>query len=165
MPAKSDDDFSCTLTLDIPFPTPRLASTALQAISVDEELSPLVRRALSLRSSAGTQSTATSTHSPSTGSALLNSASNADDRVLHVTYRATTNRMLRVAVNGFFESLGVVVATMRELDIDVAGDDWVGDDFLPPAGLGAEGAADGQQLKNEVDGLGRVQGLTEVGVL
>lgn len=34
-------------------------------------------------------------------------------------YRATTNRMLRVAVNGFFESLGVVIQVMEELDADV----------------------------------------------
>jgi EKC/KEOPS complex subunit PCC1/LAGE3 len=27
--------------------------------------------------------------------------------------------MLRVAVNGFFESLGVVVGAMKELDVDV----------------------------------------------
>ena len=39
--------------------------------------------------------------------------------VLRVDYKATTNRMLRVAVNGFFESLGVVVQVMEELDVDV----------------------------------------------
>lgn len=38
---------------------------------------------------------------------------------MHVHYRATTARMLRVAVNGFFESLGVVVQVMSELDMDV----------------------------------------------
>jgi EKC/KEOPS complex subunit PCC1/LAGE3 len=36
-----------------------------------------------------------------------------------VEYSATTNRMLRVAVNGFLESVGVVVGVMRELDTDV----------------------------------------------
>jgi len=40
--------------------------------------------------------------------------------VLEVIYAATTNRMLRVAVNGFWESLGVVVQVMAELDEDVA---------------------------------------------
>lgn len=47
----------------------------------------------------------------------------ADDEptVLMVAYAATTNRMLRVAVNGFFESLAVVVGVMRELDVDVVG--------------------------------------------
>jgi EKC/KEOPS complex subunit PCC1/LAGE3 len=39
--------------------------------------------------------------------------------VLEITYRATTNRMLRVAVNGFMESLGVVLGVMEELDVDV----------------------------------------------
>jgi EKC/KEOPS complex subunit PCC1/LAGE3 len=42
-----------------------------------------------------------------------------DERVLRVQYQATTNRMLRVAVNGFFESLGVVIHCMEELDVDV----------------------------------------------
>ncbi|KAK4981244.1 hypothetical protein LTR66_010146, partial [Elasticomyces elasticus] len=39
--------------------------------------------------------------------------------VLRTEYRATTNRMLRVAVNGFFESMGVVLQVMEELDVDV----------------------------------------------
>ncbi|PGH02587.1 hypothetical protein AJ79_07591 [Helicocarpus griseus UAMH5409] len=39
--------------------------------------------------------------------------------VLQTEYRATTNRMLRVAVNGFMESLGVVLGVMEELDVDV----------------------------------------------
>ncbi|TKA26567.1 hypothetical protein B0A54_16552 [Friedmanniomyces endolithicus] len=42
--------------------------------------------------------------------------------VLRVAYKATTNRMLRVAVNGFFESLGVVIQVMEELDVDVLHD-------------------------------------------
>jgi EKC/KEOPS complex subunit PCC1/LAGE3 len=42
------------------------------------------------------------------------------DRLLSpVNYAATTNRMLRVAVNGFFESVGVVVSVMKDLDVDV----------------------------------------------
>lgn len=41
------------------------------------------------------------------------------ETVLQTTYRATTNRMLRVAVNGFMESLGVVLGVMAELDVDV----------------------------------------------
>jgi EKC/KEOPS complex subunit PCC1/LAGE3 len=36
-----------------------------------------------------------------------------------VNYAATTNRMLRVAVNGFIESIGVVIGVMKELDTDV----------------------------------------------
>jgi EKC/KEOPS complex subunit PCC1/LAGE3 len=34
--------------------------------------------------------------------------------------------MLRVAVNGFFESLGVVLHCMEELDIDVVGGEVIG---------------------------------------
>lgn len=41
--------------------------------------------------------------------------------VLRTEYKATTNRMLRVAVNGFMESLGVVLGIMEELDVDVIG--------------------------------------------
>lgn len=39
--------------------------------------------------------------------------------VLRTEYKATTNRMLRVAVNGFMESLGVILGVMEELDVDV----------------------------------------------
>ena len=39
--------------------------------------------------------------------------------VLKTEYEATTNRMLRVAVNGFFDSLGTVIQVMEELDVDV----------------------------------------------
>ena len=39
--------------------------------------------------------------------------------VLRTEYKATTNRMLRVAVNGFMESFGVVLGVMEELDVDV----------------------------------------------
>ena len=42
-----------------------------------------------------------------------------DATVLRTTYRATTNRMLRVSVNGFFESLSVVLQAIEELDVDV----------------------------------------------
>ena len=42
---------------------------------------------------------------------------------LHTEYRATTNRMLRVAVNGFMESLGVILEVMEELDFDVLAED------------------------------------------
>jgi EKC/KEOPS complex subunit PCC1/LAGE3 len=44
---------------------------------------------------------------------------NPEDSVLQVNYAATTNRMLRVAVNGFIESVGVVVGVMKDLDVDV----------------------------------------------
>ena len=42
-----------------------------------------------------------------------------EQNVLQVNYAATTNRMLRVAVNGFFESVGVVIGVMKDLDVDV----------------------------------------------
>ena len=88
---------TCNSTLHIPFPTPHLASTAQRVLSVDAELSPLVRRSFAL------------THAPES----------AEDRVLQVLYAATTNRMLRVAVNGFIESIGVVLGVMKDLDVDV----------------------------------------------
>jgi EKC/KEOPS complex subunit PCC1/LAGE3 len=43
----------------------------------------------------------------------------AEENVLQVNYVATTNRMLRVAVNGFIESVGVVIGVMKDLDVDV----------------------------------------------
>ncbi|KAL5392177.1 hypothetical protein DPSP01_000695 [Paraphaeosphaeria sporulosa] len=99
-------EFPCTLTLSIPFPTAHLARTASQALAVDAELSPLVRRSFSTTSS---------------------ESSSTEERILKVDYAATTNRMLRVAVNGFFESLGVVLGVMRELDVDVVQGEVEGD--------------------------------------
>ncbi|TEY39369.1 hypothetical protein BOTCAL_0461g00020 [Botryotinia calthae] len=92
-------EFPCTLTLEIPLPTARLASAALSALSVDTELSPLVHRTYSLISPSPSPSTPKS--------------------ILRTSYRATTNRMLRVAVNGFMESLSVILGVMEELDVDV----------------------------------------------
>lgn len=66
---------------------------------MDEELSPLVKRSLKLATPSQSDDTAQS--------------------VLLVTYRATTNRMLRVAVNGFFDSLALIIQVMEELDVDV----------------------------------------------
>ncbi|KAI4710120.1 hypothetical protein J4E89_005352 [Alternaria sp. Ai002NY15] len=97
------EDFPCTLTLSIPFPTLHLASTASRALSVDAELSPLVRRAFTLTTPPSSPSTSSST----------------EQSVLQVNYAATTNRMLRVAVNGFIESIGVVIGVMKDLDTDV----------------------------------------------
>ena len=75
---------------------------ALRALEVDTELSPFVRRELAV-----TSSPKGSDPKPD------------EPAILETTYRATTNRMLRVAVNGFMESLGVVVGVMEELDVDV----------------------------------------------
>ncbi|GAO18782.1 hypothetical protein UVI_02052520 [Ustilaginoidea virens] len=87
------DQFPCSISLSVPLPTARLASTALQALQVDPELSPLVQRQLRI--------------SPD------------DDVILQVDYRATTNRMLRVAVNSFMDSLKLVLDVMEHLDTDV----------------------------------------------
>ncbi|KAI9842901.1 MAG: hypothetical protein M1837_006733 [Sclerophora amabilis] len=98
--------------ISLPFPTERLASSALHALEVDKELSTLVQRSFSLASPADV------THAPdenaSDGTGL-----EAQKVVLQTRYKATTNRMLRVAVNGFMESLGVVLGVMEELDVDV----------------------------------------------
>jgi len=88
--------------IDLPLPTARLASAALRTLQVDKELSPLVRRTFS-------------TITPTSASPEQ------EDSILRTEYKATTNRMLRVAVNGFMESLGVVLGVMEELDVDVLG--------------------------------------------
>jgi EKC/KEOPS complex subunit PCC1/LAGE3 len=55
----------------------------------------------------------------SSGDATLVHSSDETKTVLRTEYKATTNRMLRVAVNGFMESLSVVLGVMEELDVDV----------------------------------------------
>jgi EKC/KEOPS complex subunit PCC1/LAGE3 len=79
-------------------------------LRVDKELSPLVRRAFSTIS----PTFAFGTEDPT----LVN---NPEETILRTEYKATTNRMLRVAVNGFMESLSVVLGIMEELDVDVLG--------------------------------------------
>jgi EKC/KEOPS complex subunit PCC1/LAGE3 len=101
-----------TSAITIPFPTAALAETALSALSIDAELSPLVQRSFSLTTPSSTSDTPGSKH------------------VLQVDYSAATNRMLRVAVNGFLESLGVVVNVMRDLDVDVVERDMYGGEGL-----------------------------------
>lgn len=101
----TDPDFPCTLTINTPFPTARLAEAAIRTLSVDQELSPLVRRQFTLL--------------PAPNTEPPNSHDEAPKSVLRTTYAATTNRMLRVSVNGFFESLRVVLQVMEELDTDV----------------------------------------------
>lgn len=78
-------------------------------LSVDAELSPLVRRSFHIAESA--------------------------PEALEVRYAATTNRMLRVAVNGFFESLGVLLGVMEELDVDV----YKNEGREPVVGKGVQG--------------------------
>ncbi|KAK0734368.1 CTAG/Pcc1 family, partial [Lasiosphaeria miniovina] len=94
--------FPCALTINVPFPSARLASVAHRALSVDKELSALVQRRLST----------TTPPTPTT-------PEEKDETVLRVEYKATTNRMLRVAVNSFMESLALVLEVMEELDVDV----------------------------------------------
>lgn len=85
----------------MPFPTPRLASVALKALQVDKELSPLVKRSFSVAP-------------PSEGA----TNGKAGENVLRIVYKATTTRMLRVAVNSFMDSLNLVLEVMQELDTD-----------------------------------------------
>jgi EKC/KEOPS complex subunit PCC1/LAGE3 len=59
---------------------------------------------------------------------------------LEVVYAATTNRMLRVAVNGFFESLGLVVQVMEELDEDVV---------MKPGSQGLEGVQGLEEVRGQ----------------
>jgi EKC/KEOPS complex subunit PCC1/LAGE3 len=107
-------DIKICRDINIPFPTAHLASVALKALSVDKELSPLVHRSFSLVSAASSPANEITGNSH-------------DTSVLNVVYRATTNRMLRVSVNGFFESLRLVVEVMEDLDADVAMDESSGE--------------------------------------
>jgi EKC/KEOPS complex subunit PCC1/LAGE3 len=61
--------------------------------------------------------------SPNSPTASSSSSSSPENTVLRTEYKATTNRMLRVAVNGFMESLSTVLGVMEELDVDVLGRD------------------------------------------
>lgn len=42
-----------------------------------------------------------------------------EQNILRVHYEATTNRMLRVAVNSFMDSLLLIIEVMEKLDADV----------------------------------------------
>ncbi|EGD93243.1 hypothetical protein TESG_00791 [Trichophyton tonsurans CBS 112818] len=124
----TEQDFPYSLTISVPLPTHRLASSALRALQVDLELSPLVKRTFRLTnpesSSIITQQTeiqVNRTRQTATDDNV--DASDESLTVLETEYRATTNRMLRVAVNAFMDSLGVVVGVMEELDVDVLGNE------------------------------------------
>ncbi|KAL5334329.1 transcription factor Pcc1-domain-containing protein [Aspergillus crustosus] len=101
-------EFPYSVTVSLPLPTNRLASSALRALEVDTELSLFVQRTFALKAP---------------DSDDKNTESDEGKTVLETTYKATTNRMLRVAVNGFMESLGVVLGVMEELDVDVLEED------------------------------------------
>lgn len=124
-PRASNRSFTILLThsyriIDIPFPTQRLAQAAYRSLSVDEELSALVKRDFDLVPAAENNGSAERDDvTTSTKSMTDLDISGKSGSVLRVHYKATTPRMLRVAVNGFFESLSVVVQVMEELDADV----------------------------------------------
>ncbi|KGO76315.1 EKC/KEOPS complex, subunit Pcc1 [Penicillium italicum] len=108
----TNPEFPYSLTISLPLPTNRLASCALRALEVDPELSPFVRRTLTIGSPA--------VEAPSQPQEKKQRQDPDESKtVLQITYIATTNRMLRVSVNGFMQSLGVVLGVMAELDIDV----------------------------------------------
>ncbi|OAL75568.1 hypothetical protein A7D00_1167 [Trichophyton violaceum] len=134
MAQATEQDFPYSLTISVPLPTHRLASSALRALQVDLELSPLVKRTFRLTnpesSSIITQQTEIQVNRTAgerkTGQTATDDNLDASDEsltVLETEYRATTNRMLRVAVNAFMDSLGVVVGVMEELDVDVLGNE------------------------------------------
>ena len=69
----------------------------MEALGVDKELSPFVRRTFSVADG------------PDSSSGSL----------LRVDYSATTNRMLRVAVNSFLDYLAFNIEVMEQMDEDV----------------------------------------------
>lgn len=89
--------------------------SALRALQVDTEISPLVQRTFSLAA----LEELSGPNVESNGSAARSDIGDRDTVVLRTEYKATTNRMLRVAVNGYMESLIVVLGVMEELDFDV----------------------------------------------
>lgn len=90
---------------------------------MDAELSPLVQRSFSLIARSQAPLDTNGKHllasDEETRAAGKSGVSDELKTVLRTVYKATTNRMLRVAVNGFMESLGVVLGVMEELDVDV----------------------------------------------
>lgn len=97
--------------IDVPFPTARLSAIAIKAIAVDKELSPLVRREFSTVNVA----------SASGGAGVVDGSDDdvTGQNVMRVLYKATTNRMLRVSVNSFMDSLSLILEVMERLDADV----------------------------------------------
>ncbi|KAI9882904.1 MAG: hypothetical protein M1823_005343 [Watsoniomyces obsoletus] len=98
----------------------RLASCAVRALEVDQELSSRVRRSLTARS----RPRPSTSGGDGDSEAVSNTDATADDAVeaeLSALFEASTNRLLRVAVNGYMESLRLVIGVMEELDVDVLG--------------------------------------------
>lgn len=115
----------------MPLPTYRLANAALRSLRVDAEISPYVKRSFALeRPESGNFSNGETVNgsaisrqgaerAPSSSLDIEDVQGDGSLTVLRTDYRATTNRMLRVAVNGFMESLGLVLDVMGGLDVDV----------------------------------------------
>ncbi|KAK9385895.1 CTAG/Pcc1 family [Lipomyces mesembrius] len=89
------------LKLTIPFSTSRQAQIAYNAISPDPQLKPdQFTQVLSVSDASGTSDELSA------------------GRILVAEFDAASERVLRVGVNGFLESLGVVVGCLRDLDYD-----------------------------------------------
>nr|GAT60689.1 predicted protein [Mycena chlorophos] len=75
-----------TITVRIPFASPKHASIAMQAIAVDPELQPhAVKRTLSVQ-----------------------------DEVLIATFETLTVRLARLTVNAFLENVDLIVRTIQQ---------------------------------------------------
>ncbi|KAK7205680.1 CTAG/Pcc1 family [Myxozyma melibiosi] len=120
------------LTLTIPFPSYRYASLAYKALSPDPVLKPdqfdlkmSVLPCLSIDSNTVDSSSSSSSSSRSSnGSEEQRTAATAVTKLV-VEFAAATDRVLRVGVNGFFESLIVVVECFNAFEGD--GDEGVVD--------------------------------------
>lgn len=112
-----------TSVLDIPFPTPRLALIALRSLRVDKELSSLVARSFELVVDEGNGASSTEAAIVNDGSGESREADGAEEAgrgtILRAHYRASTNRMLRVAVRSYLDSVALVLDVMASLDSDI----------------------------------------------
>lgn len=104
--------FPCSITLQIPFPTHRLADIALRVLNVDKELSLLVNRDLSLGLSAVNEPRESS--DPIKGLGTTEAG-----HTLLAVFEAATNRVLRVSVNSFLDNVALVLDMMATLDVDM----------------------------------------------
>ncbi|KAK9456078.1 transcription factor Pcc1-domain-containing protein [Dipodascopsis uninucleata] len=89
-------EMPCKLAVFIPFPTYRQADIILRTLSPDPQLKHDQFEQM-----------------------LSTEMTGEEECTLKADFRAVTDRVLRVGVNGFFESLGVAVGCLRELDYSV----------------------------------------------
>ncbi|KAK9474468.1 CTAG/Pcc1 family [Dipodascopsis tothii] len=82
-------DLPTSLSLQVPFPTARQAQIAYGAISPDPQVKP--------------------------DQFVVDLV--VEDSTLNAKFSAASDRVLRVGVNGFFESLNVVLECLHELDV------------------------------------------------